>query len=89
MSKMINGKTESGFAFQFEKDVMDDMELVESLADLDEDPLKLPKVIRMVLGEDQKKALYDHCRAENGRVPVEKASAEFVEILSSVGSGKN
>lgn len=89
MAEMIDGKTASGFAFQFEKDVLNDMELVESLAEVDENPLKLPKVIRMVLGEDQKKALYDHCRAENGRVPVDTVSAEFVEILSSAGSGKN
>lgn len=89
METMIEGTTTTGFSFRFEKDVMNDMELVERLAEVDENPLKLPRVISMVLGEDQKKALYDHCRAENGRVPVEKVSAAFVEILSSAGSGKN
>ena len=65
------------------------MELMESIAEVDSNPLMLPKVIRTVLGDSQKVAFYDHYRNENGKVPVDVIGAAFVEILSANNQGKN
>lgn len=87
--KQVNGKTTAGFEYVFEPDVMNDMEFLESLTEVDENPVKLPGLISKVLGEGQKRKLYDYYRNESGRVPVDAVSAAFVEILKSSSQGKN
>ena len=88
MANMLKGKTAAGFAYEVNPDVLNDMELMEALAEVDSNPLLLPKVIRAVLGDAQKTAFYDHYR-KNGKVPVDVVSAAFVEILSTNNQGKN
>lgn len=79
---MIKGTTESGFKFELNPEDVNDMEFVEMLAEVDNDISKFPKVIEMALGKDQKRRLYDHVRTDAGKVPVDKAVAEFEEILT-------
>ena len=89
MAKYIKGKTAAGFAYTVDPDDLNSMELLEAIAEVDENPLRLPAVITMVLGTEQKKAMYDHYRGKNGKVPVDVISAAFVEILSTNNQGKN
>ena len=49
--------------------------------------LKIPKVIKMTLGEDGKKALYDHVRNEKGKAPASKVIEVFKEIMDLTGDG--
>jgi hypothetical protein len=79
---MIKGTTESGFKFELDQDAVNDMEFVELLAEVDSDITKMPKVIEIALGREQKKRLYDHIRTEAGKVPIDRAVAEFEEILT-------
>ena len=44
----------------------------------------MTKILDKVLGP-QKAALYDHVRAEDGRVPIEAAAKELAEIFVSAG----
>lgn len=87
--EQLKGKTKDGFAYTIDPAVMNDMEFLEDLAEVDENPAKLPKLITKVLGKEQKKELYDHYRDENGRVPVDAISNAFVEMLKSSSQGKN
>lgn len=89
MAELLKGKTAAGFAYEVDPDVLNDMELMEDIAEVDKNPTKLPSVIRAVLGDAQKADFYDHYRAKNGRVPVDVVSAAFVEILSTNNQGKN
>ena len=43
-------------------------------------PLALSAVVRMVLGP-KRKALYEHLRTEDGRVPVSAISQEIMDIF--------
>lgn len=81
---MLTGKTKSGFEYKVDEAVTDDWELYEHLGagNAYEEGLGA----RKVLGEEQYKALKDHCRDENGRVPVKKFDEEFGEILMAVQS---
>lgn len=83
---MTEGKTKSGFSYVIDDDVRDDMELLEGFISLDSgDMTSLPKCIISLLGDEQKKALYDHCRSEKtGRVSAKKVMAEVGEILNGV-----
>lgn len=89
MAQMLKGKTAAGFEYAIDADALNDIELLEALSEVDTNPLKLPRVIAAVLGEDQKKAMYEHYRGPNGRVAVDAISTAFVEILSGSNQGKN
>ena len=85
----MKGKTSTGFEFDIEDERLDDMELVDIMAEIDENPLLMPKLCKMLLGEEQKKRLYDHLRSEDGRVPIETTTNAIQEIFNSPGDLKN
>jgi len=82
---MVKGKTGSGFEFEIDEMIADDMEFMEFLADAMDDAVKFPKVMEQLLGKEQKKRLYDHIRGESGRVSIEKSITEFTEIMTLAG----
>ena len=87
---MIKGITKSGFEFEIAENVMDNMELVDILADDDTDMVyRVSKIARLVLGKEQKQRLYDHHREDDGRVPVEAVYEDISEIFQSFKQGKN
>ena len=85
----MKGKTSTGFEFDIEDERLDDMELVDIMAEIDENPLLMPKLCKMLVGEEQKKRLYDHLRSEDGRVPIEATTTAIQEIFNSPGDLKN
>ena len=86
---MVKGVTSSGFAFEVSENIVNDMELFEALAELDAGKiLAIIPVFRKILGDQQKQALYDHLREPDGRVPMDKAEAEILEIFAAVKDGK-
>ena len=85
----MKAKTSTGFEFDIEDERLDDMELVDIMAEIDENPLLMPKLCKMLLGEEQKKRLYDHLRSEDGRVPIEATTNAIQEIFNSPGDLKN
>lgn len=86
---MIQGKTKTGFNFKIEDAVLNDYELLEMFAEVDENPLLVPKLVKMILGEEQKNALIDHVRDENGVAAVDKIATELENILNSGAETKN
>lgn len=84
------GVTASGFEFEIDDAVINDMELIDAIAEsMDDNPLAFSRVCAKLLGSEQRKKLYDHVR-ENGRVPLEKISTEITDIFNSFGdNGKN
>lgn len=87
---MINGKTKTGFQFSVDENCMNDMELVDILADDSVDEaFRMSSLVKKLLPGEQRKALYDHVRV-NGRVPVDAVIAEVEDIFASMGNpGKN
>lgn len=86
---MITGTTTSGFAYSIPDENVNNMEFLDALAEAeDENPLRISKVLRLLLGDEQRKALYDRLRDEDGRVPVESVMAELKDILAN-DSSKN
>ena len=85
------GTTQSGFSFSIPEENLDNMELLDALADLNEnDPLQISHICRLLLGKDQRRALYDHLRTPAGNVPVKAVSEAIGEIFHACGdAGKN
>lgn len=81
----------NGFECEIDKTILEDMEMVEAMAAADGDePLRIVEVMQKLLGDEQKKALYDYVRNEKGRVPIDAVTGCVMEIFESLGEeGKN
>lgn len=86
---MLKGKTKTGFKFAIEDAVLNDYELLEYFSEVDENPLLVPKLVKMILGVKQKNALIEHVRDENGKAAVDKIAMELQNILTSGAETKN
>ena len=80
---MLKGTTKSGFKFEVEDKRLNNYELLEAISDVEESPLALPRVIKLLLGDNKAKALKNHVRDDEGFVSAEKLSAEIMEIFES------
>lgn len=86
----MKGITETGFEFDVDVQALDDWEVLDQLSEMsDGNMLFAPKFVKKILGKEQGKALIEHCRDENGRVPTEKVIAEIFDIFGRIKEGKN
>lgn len=85
----IYGVTSNGFEFVVNKEVMNNAEFMEVLEDAADDTPSYRKIGRMLLGDEQKKKMYDFFRTDDGRVPLEAVNTAFLEIIGASVDGKN
>ena len=88
---MKRGKLSNGFEYEIDEETLDDMRFLDALAEADEgNPLAASRVCVMLLGKEQRKALYDKLAPKGGRVPIADAFACIKEIIEDFGDeGKN
>lgn len=79
----MKGTTSTGFNYEFDETLFEDLEFIELLADADENGMQFPKFLVRLLGDEQKKKLYDHVRSENGRVSILDVKREVVEMMDT------
>ena len=82
-------KTKSGFVYELSQERLNNYELLEAISEIDENPLAISKVVKLLLSEKEAKKLKDHVRTKNGIVPVEKFTNEITEMFQSQGETKN
>lgn len=87
---MITGKTDSGFEFEIDEKILDDYELIESLAEVEDgDTLEIVKVTNKVLGDNKEKA-FDFIRSQCGYVSTDAVTKLIKDIFMCIGkNGKN
>lgn len=88
---MRKGETKSGFKYKVDEAMLDDMELIDAMAETDSgNPLKVSVVVDKLLGAEQKQKLYDHLRTKKGNVPIQEVVDTVIEIFEDMGEqGKN
>lgn len=86
---MIAGTTKSGFEYKISEARLKNYELVELLADVDENPMLLPRLVNVMLGEKQAEELKDHLRDDEGLISLEKVNEEIAEIFKNQKTTKN
>lgn len=86
---MLVGTTKSGFDYNVSPGRLNNYEFLESLSKLEQNPLEYPRVLELLLGEEQKKALMEHLRDEEGMVPIQAVQETFEEIILSHQNSKN
>ena len=77
-------KLENGFECSVDETVLDDMEFVDLLADCEENPHHIGKLVLMLFGTEGKKRLYDHLRVD-GRVPIAKVNEAVEQLFNALG----
>lgn len=88
--KYLTGTTKTGFSFSIDKRVFDDFEMLDCLSDIqDDDGLAASRMVSRMFNKEQKKALYDHVRDEDGYVPAEKVMAEVADIMNAMKDTKD
>ena len=85
-------ETPSGFKCTINEDVLDDMELLDLMIEIDSDTdnqlIYYNKIMNKLLSKDTKKALYDHIRTEDGRVPSKSLVNELLAIFNCLKNKK-
>lgn len=82
-NKIIRGITKSGFRFSVDSEVFKDMEMLELIGEVDDNPILMPKLLEKMFGKKQKDNLYDFVRDDKGSVPIEKISEIVKDIFES------
>ena len=77
------GVTKSGFAYSIPKKNLNNFELVEALGEIEDNPLVLPKVLKLLLGKEQTQKLKNHLRDDDGIVDTDKMTAELEDIFKA------
>ena len=87
---IVHVKTRTGFECDIDDIVLDDMEVLDYIAAIDnQDLMKYPPLLSKLFTPEAKKALYDHVRTEDGRVPYAAFDAEITDVFNAVKGGKN
>lgn len=86
---MIRGKLSSGFEFGLDENVFDDFELVELYAKVAKNPIWVGDLAERLLGVEQKKALVEHLRKEDGKVHTTDMFNALKEIEDAIPAAKN
>lgn len=90
---MRTGTTRTGFAFDYDEGRLDDMRIVDALAEATDEEAQeferlrgMTRVVELLLGRETKRALYDHIgKSHEGRVPAAALQAELEDIMLPAG----
>lgn len=90
MENLVRIKTATGLELYVDPTACDDMELLDSCYEVQENDnmLALPAVLRHLLTEPARKALYEHIRATYGRVRVEPLMQEVMDIMGKMAESR-
>lgn len=86
---MLKGTTKKGFRYEIADERLNNFELLEVLAEVDENPLLMPKLLTLLLGERQAKNLKNFLRNKEGFVSVDQISETIAEIFDKQQKVKN
>ncbi|MDD4369410.1 MAG: hypothetical protein PHP39_10825 [Oscillospiraceae bacterium] len=87
--KPLKGKTASGFSYEIPAAALESYELFETLCAIETEPLKLPKLVVQLLGEEQKNKLVNHLKQVKGECLLQDMMADIMSIFKAHGDAKN
>lgn len=84
-------KLDRDFEVTIAETTLDNMELLDAIAEVDGDnPMAVSSLCMLLFGKEQRKKLYDHLRTEDGRVPVAAVMKAISDTLKAFDqTGKN
>lgn len=86
----MTGVTRSGFEYEINDKVLNDMRIYEALREVDAgNPLAITDVFTYMFGKEQKDAYYEHLVKVCGVADIEVAVKDFEAITDAQGGVKN
>lgn len=83
-------ETNRGVRLEIELEKLNDMRLFDALVALqDGDSLQMPRIMNLIFTHDQKTAVYDACKTEDGRIPIEAVNDEILAVFNAFNESKN
>ena len=73
--------TSDGFVYKLDESALQDWETLELLDEMQDEPQKIVRFVKRVLGLEQYNRLKEHCRKENGVVDVVQMQREIADIM--------
>lgn len=73
--------TSDGFVYKLDESALQDWETLELLDEMQDEPQKIVRFVKRVLGVEQYNRLKEHCRKENGVVDVVQMQREIADIM--------
>jgi hypothetical protein len=86
---MIKITMGDGFKIELDENVFDDFELVELYAKVAKNPIWIGDLAEKLLGAEQKRALIEHLRDDNGKVHTTAVMNALKEIEEAIPAVKN
>lgn len=86
---MRKGKIKCGFEFEIADETLESWELLETINEVEEQPLKIVKLVTLLLGDGQKKALIKHLGGKPSVAEMNAAITEIFDVCKSDESIKN
>lgn len=86
---MIKGTLKNGFEFHIDENTFDDFEIVELFAKVNKNPIYLGDLMERWLGADQKTALLESLRRDDGKIHTSDVFAALTEIEDIIPTVKN
>ena len=86
---MINITMGDGFKIELDENVFDDFALVELYAKVAKNHIWIGDLAEKLLGAEQKKALIEHLRDDNGKVHTTAVMNALKEIEEAIPAVKN
>ena len=82
--KMIDIKTTSGFELKIDPQIANDMEIIDEFTAIATGTANFVPAdfVIKIIGQENKEALYEHCRNEAGRVEATKIGKELSDIFN-------
>ena len=89
-NNLVHIKTATGLEIYVDPDAYNDMELLDACYEVQENNnmLALPVVIRHLLTEEARKAMYNHIRAKHGVVRTEPLMQELMDIMGLMAAAR-
>ena len=63
---------ENSLELEIDESALNNMELVDALIEMQENELAISTALKLLLGTQNRKKLYDFLREKDGKVPIEK-----------------
>lgn len=80
---MIKGTTKSGFHYLIPEKRVNNYNLLEAINDADENPMLIPKVLKLLLGDEQTEKFKKHLTDKEGFISMEKMMDELKDIFTT------
>lgn len=78
------GTLSNGFRYTVEEDVFDDYEFLELIAEVEENPTKITKLVILILGEKQKDNLIKYLKDKEGKAKLSRMEKLIGELFQKI-----